>query len=371
MYFYVDESGQTGLNLFDQSQPVLYYGVLRSSFDLDDLAEKDLTPLRKKLEVNRLHAAEIGVERLASISNELKDIKDKYDLGFDIYLVNKKDHALISFFDQVFDQGLNPAVPWTAYWTPLRYVLLGKVSLLFDDEILERAWHARKHKNNKEAEDILKQICQDLIKRINRVPDARSREIIFDGLSWVIKNTEKIGYNIDSKKEGLNISPNLVGFQSVLHGISSYLGSTCSTAAKIIVDRQSQFNTAQRDITEFYQKNRHISWASGPFMPKIDYKHMPVVPITCTAGTESAGLEIVDIFIWIFKRHLEEKYLDQQLTSLLGEISHTGFFSEISIPAIIERWTNFFEKMPEQSQSSIERANIIWQSHEKFRKKHL
>lgn len=35
MYFYVDESGQTGLELFDGNQPFLYYGVLSSKVNLD------------------------------------------------------------------------------------------------------------------------------------------------------------------------------------------------------------------------------------------------------------------------------------------------------------------------------------------------
>lgn len=30
MHFYVDETGQTGRNLFDKTQPVLSYGVLSS-----------------------------------------------------------------------------------------------------------------------------------------------------------------------------------------------------------------------------------------------------------------------------------------------------------------------------------------------------
>ncbi|WP_166370308.1 hypothetical protein [Psychromonas sp. SA13A] len=38
MCFYVDESGQTGLELFDENQPSLYYGVLRSKVNIDVLA---------------------------------------------------------------------------------------------------------------------------------------------------------------------------------------------------------------------------------------------------------------------------------------------------------------------------------------------
>lgn len=38
MYCYVDESGNTGSNLFDEAQPALFYGVLTSKLDLDGAA---------------------------------------------------------------------------------------------------------------------------------------------------------------------------------------------------------------------------------------------------------------------------------------------------------------------------------------------
>lgn len=47
MYFYVDETGHTGPNLFDPTQPVLLYGILSSSDNLDKQAEKELAVLRK------------------------------------------------------------------------------------------------------------------------------------------------------------------------------------------------------------------------------------------------------------------------------------------------------------------------------------
>jgi hypothetical protein len=67
MYFYVDETGHTGPNLFDQTQPVLSYGVLSSPHDLDKEAEKELAALRKDLRVPRLHAAEMGIHRLGEV----------------------------------------------------------------------------------------------------------------------------------------------------------------------------------------------------------------------------------------------------------------------------------------------------------------
>ena len=66
MYFYVDESGQTGLELFDENQPFLYYGVLSSKVNLDLLTLPKIKSLRQKLGVDRLHAAELGNGRLVT-----------------------------------------------------------------------------------------------------------------------------------------------------------------------------------------------------------------------------------------------------------------------------------------------------------------
>lgn len=70
MFFYVDESGHTGAELFDATQPVLHYGVLSSDINLDVLAEERLVPLRKRLNVDRLHAAQLGVGRLVTIVDD-------------------------------------------------------------------------------------------------------------------------------------------------------------------------------------------------------------------------------------------------------------------------------------------------------------
>lgn len=117
--------------------------MLSSPDDLDTVAEPALAALRKKMGVVRLHAAELGMHRLDNVIDTLLVLQKKHRIRFDIWQVVKRDHAIISFFDQVFDQGMNPVVPWTAYWTPLRYPLLINLARLFDDELAEKAWRAR------------------------------------------------------------------------------------------------------------------------------------------------------------------------------------------------------------------------------------
>lgn len=371
MYFYIDESSQTGLNLFDESQPFLYYGVLRSKLNLDVLAEKSLKPLRRKLEVERLHAAELGNGRLVEIVSELNKIKREYDLSFDFCRVSKADHALISFFDQVFDQGMNPAVPWNTYWTPLRYVLLIKLAYLFDEDTLKKAWDARISVNDQKAHKLLIKVCETILGRVHSIPDARSREILTDGLSWAINHVSSISYNIDTKRDALQISPNLVGFQSVMHGIASRLEKAKCKASKVVVDRQSQFNAAQEYISNFYHEARDVPWVMGPGLPQMNLSHMPTVPITCTAGTDSAGLELVDIYIWIFKRHVENKPLADELVSIINGQLYRGSYDEISINALMNRWGKWFQDLPEPSEEQLEKAKEMVAQQEAYRKQHV
>ena len=154
MHFYVDETGQTGRNLFDKTQPVLSYGVLSSDANLDKVAEADLAVIRKTLGVQRLHAAELGLHRLSDLVDTLLVLQKKHRIRFDIWQVVKRDHAIISFFDRVFDQGMNPAVPGL-HTGPSALPLLLNLASLFDDELASNAWTARLEAHDERASELL------------------------------------------------------------------------------------------------------------------------------------------------------------------------------------------------------------------------
>lgn len=371
MYFYVDESGHTGLNLFDEDQPILYYGVLSSPVDLNVHARVPVERLRSQLGVERLHANELGVDRLTSICTQLDTIQRKNKIRFDIYSIRKEDHAAISFFDQVFDAGLNKAVPWDWYWTPLRYILLLEVASLFDVPTLKRSWEARVERDADKANEILEDVLQQLLSRIHYISDPRSREIINDALRWASRYPEEIHYNIYTKKSLLQISPNLIGFQSVLHGIAFRLEKDGGKALSIVVDQQSQFNKAQKWITNFYQQTKDIPTEMGPGLPEIDLTHIPEVSISCVAGTENIGLELVDIYLWLLKRSFEKKPLSIPLINLIDKPYSLGYTNGVSLVAIKERWTKFFTDLPHLTKAEEEKIHAMKVISEEKRKKHL
>jgi hypothetical protein len=346
MFFYVDESGHTGSELFDANQPVLYYGVLSSDVNLDVLVELRLAPLRKRLGVDRLHAAQLGVGRLATIADELVSMQKKFTLRFDLYRVNKPDHAVICFYDQVFDQAMNPAVTWTSYWTPLRYILLLKLASLVEEDDARLAWSARIDTNRARANEKLIAVCRRIAGRVDQLPDARSRQLIGDGLTWAAQNPDAIGYNVDHADDIKQISPNIIGFQSVMHGISKRIVQRGKRASRIVVDRQSEFNKAQKTLSEFFAAASGMEGATGPGMPKISFAGMPKTPIEFAAGTDSAGLELVDVYLWIFKRLIDGKDMAAELMPLVYAQRHRGNTNEVSLRAIEARWEQHFANMP-------------------------
>lgn len=346
MYYFIDESGNTGLNLFDANQPILYYGVLGCPVNLDVIAEPMLKELRRDLGVKRLHAAELGVGRLTAVTHRLIPFSKKYDLRFSLLKVVKPDHAIISFFDQVFDSGMNEAVPWHHYFTPLRYILLFKISALFDEQLSKEAWTARRETNSARCADALVKLCNTLLDRVHRLPDARSREIVSGALKWASANPFEISYGVGNHDTALQISPNLVGFQQVMQVMASQSTKMGRKVKTITVDRQTEFNKAQAELADWYLKLRGHKTDMGPGMPKLDYSMMPEVPPTFTPGKESAGLELVDITLWVAKRLEEQKQTSPELQALFWSQAKRGLVDEISLHALERRWRHLLD-LPE------------------------
>lgn len=371
MYFYVDESGHSGPNLFDAEQPILYYGVLSSRVNVDLVGADAIKRVCAELKVPRLHAGELGNGGLVKILPSLTKLHKSLDLRFDIYRVNKPDHAVISFYDQVFDAGINKAVTWSSYWTPLRYVALLKLSILFDEQLARLAWDARIESHDGRSQAKVREVCEALLTRLDRLPDARSRQLIGDALRWAINNLAELSYNAKGKTSQLSVMPNIIGFQSVLHGIASRVRKTGVKATKLVVDQQSQFNGAQRTLSDFYAATAGVDWAAGPGLPKMNLKGVPDVPMDVTSGAKSAGLQLVDVYLWMFKRMMEHKELAPELLRFIKPMFFRTNTDEVSLQAISNRWEPFFRNLPEPNSDQLVQARILMDREEARRQEHV
>ncbi|WP_261530680.1 hypothetical protein [Burkholderia multivorans] len=275
-----------------------------------------------------------------------------------MYGVAKADHAIICFYDQVFDQGVNPAVTWTSYWTPLRYVLLLKLASLFDERLAKMAWEARITPKDEVAHPLMQQLCAELGGRLHRLPDARSRQLIGDALEWGAAHPKDILYSVRSKADMLQLTPNVVGFQFVMQDIARRVRKARREASRIVVDRQSQFNKAQRSLAEYYRAGRGQQFTLGPGMPEEDLRGIPEIPIEFSSSAGSCGLELVDIHLWVFKRWIEGKELSPELGRLLIAQQHRGRTDEISFNALAKRWEPFFTERIEVDMAGIDPTKL-------------
>lgn len=333
MYFYIDESGQTGSNLFDQSQSVFYYGMLSSKFDIDSCAVDKLKRIRNRLGVSRLHAAELGVARLDLIADDLIYLQNSLNTDFDLFYVNKKDLAVICFFDQVFDSGLNESVSWKSYCTIERYVILICVYMLFDDDLIKLAWQARIEANDEKSYKLFKEVCLNLIDRAKNIDDDYLREVVVLALRWALENYKEILYNAKCKNDQKMLMPNVVCFQFVMIGLARRSNGGCID--RILVDRQTQFNELQKFLSKCYYKNYGEVYRIGGGLPDYDFRGMPNPDkLLIGSSSNSCGLELVDIYLWLVIRKIQKKHLTGKLEHLLEICAKTGGQQGLSMGSI-------------------------------------
>lgn len=76
-------------------------------------------------------------------------------------------------------------------------------------------------------------------------------------------------------------------------------------------------------------------------------------------GRSIIELELVDIYLWVFKRLMEEIELTPEIYPLLKKQMYKSRTDEISINAIAPRWQKWFEDLPEPTEEQLEKGREI------------
>lgn len=375
MFFYIDESGNTGNNLFDSTQPVLSYGLLSCPVNLDIRARGIHRKMLRRLGVTTLHANELREQGLAEIGDLLLQLHKEVRFDFDYYFVNKRDFALVTFFDHVFDNVLNPAVPWTLYQTPMRYVALIKLAALFDDDLLERTWRAATTLNREQSLAALAEVFPELLARIeSSALDARSKQIFTETFAWAHDFPAHLDFNASSRWQTHFMGPNLVGFQFVLFAIARRLRmKNRKEPLRIIVDRQHQYNAIQRDLQTHYERIA-AAVAVEPF-PRFyldrdinrEYANMPARPFDISASNESVGLQLTDVCLWLYNRFLRQGAPCPALTPFLSRLMRRSLADGIHMKGFEQRWLAFEAQLPEIDECDPEQVRRLIEEQEAAR----
>ncbi len=346
MYAYVDETGNTGKNLFDKAQPTFVTAALMSREEFDVVYGNRVVGLAESVGKQRIHANELGLGKIELITPGLLKILKQAKARFFLSRVEKKYLAATKLVDTIFDSGENLAVPWHVYnFRPLRLQLVFKIAAFLVDESLARAfWLCLMEPNETEAHKGFIQVCKELLSRLQALPDQRSRELVSEALGWAIENPEAIYLHVNSKLARYGHLPNMVAFISLLEGIEDQSRLWRRPVKKICHDRQMQFDRSLKFWHELLS-NASPDPLVLPFEePRVLRRVFASKFVTSTVA-DSPGIQATDVVLWLYKRIVEGNHVGPHSRALMLHVFRQARHHVFSFESVSRELAEFFEML--------------------------
>ena len=175
MYAYIDESGNTGFDLFDPAQPYFLNVAMSSPVDFDEVFRERVERIAQRAGVEYLHASEMGVDGVEAIARSLIELVKFSQVRFYFAAVDKADVAAMKFFDAIFDPGENPAAPRHSYiMRSLKFVLLFEFLHILEEQDIRLFWEAMTGTPSLESESKAVLVIDNAMQGVRNLRDDRS-----------------------------------------------------------------------------------------------------------------------------------------------------------------------------------------------------
>ena len=323
---YTDESGNTGIHLFDSSQPYFWTGTLLASEEFADSAKLFVENWCDKFGLKELHGNELGLPRIDRLASDLELLLDSVDSRFVFTVLEKSHFAATKFVDTFFDCGINEAVSPLYYNTRLlRLHIACVVSMLMEIRDLECFWNAYKSGDCRGFRDSLENLDQKVTKFVQ---DDRTKQVLSDAIGWAFKHPERfIGPPVTEIE-----SPNAVSIGLLVGALQAEYDETGRRLMRLIHDDTNQFGLAIKAVFGFYRK-----LASVPEIPDeifSDTIELDTVNFSVEMQSSSSthSLQIIDIVLWTVKRFWDRNELGfpacEKLLSTVFERSQIQEFTQ-------------------------------------------
>ncbi|MFZ5352779.1 MAG: DUF3800 domain-containing protein [Bacillota bacterium] len=297
LHLYTDESGNTGLSLFDDKQPYFWTCTMITEEDFNTV---DLSPVLSALQVDRLHANIIGLPGIESISDQLCEIITN-KCTFLFTKIEKRYFAKLKLFDLIFDNGINHATTTIHYGIrglrlPLAYNFVINVSPKSEEEF----WESYEKGDKSNFVRLLKRVRWNIN---HKVHDNRIVQLLTDAINWAISNPDPF---LEYRKSRMD-SPNVVALTLIINNINSMLDGSDYEIVEFVHDRQNQFAPKIRETFDLL-KNTYSETSPETIISDIKIVDSFKCPINILASDNSIGLQITDLSLWLVKRILDKGY---------------------------------------------------------------
>lgn len=304
MFVYIDETGSTGLNIFDTNQDTLMSAAVVARFNFDSIATLRHTQILNRISCAEIHANELGVARINEISHRLKKVVLDFKLRFACTKVEKRYLAISKLFDTLFDSFENVAVPWHVYNIGvMRLIMMFKLNAIVTEEHLVNFWNCCMLERKRAiAQSNFVDLCNSIKNNVNVLPDARSRQIISEALSWAAAHSEAISFQPANEQIRLMNSPNFVAFSSLIPAISMMAARASRKVRGIVHDEQSQFG---RVFNYYHQSMQNAGVLNQPRVfgvGRLDFRPLQNSSLDMRDSASSFGLQVADIYLFLQKK---------------------------------------------------------------------
>lgn len=333
MFAYVDETGNTGANLFDIAQPDFFTAALITKTNFDLLKGSAIKSLCRSIGVDALHASVLGFEPIEKIAPSLLAILKDSDARFFFSRVEKRYLLATKVFDTFFDSGENPAAPWMVYnFRLLRLILCFKVATIINYDIAEKFWAMLMAKKEADARAMIPGICDALLENVHQIVDQRSRDIITDALTWSQAHPEALDIFIAGRQAKNGHMPNMVAFVNLLQGLEHFSKRWNRPLRRIVHDRQSQFENTLKEW------HRLFSNASGEPIYRLGETYVLQMvkgsAFDVSASGQSGGIQVADMILWLHRQMLAKKSFPPGCAKLLNHAFRKGWLSDFSFDGV-------------------------------------
>ena len=351
MFVFVDETGNTGGNLFDTAQPDFLAGALITKTDFDACRSGAVRSLCRRHGISSIHGSVIGIDAIEKLSGQLLRILKQVDARFFISRVEKSYLLVTKLFDTFFDSGENPAVPFLTYNAkPLRLLLCFKVASLVDEAVAQNFWSMLMEKNEAKAREDIPGICDTFLERVHHLPDERSREVISETFSWARAHPEALDFAQARREAKKGHMPNLVAFINLLEGLEGYSKRWKRSVRRITHDRQSQFESTLREYHRLFAEaiDGPVTWFGDNF----ELRRVPGSEFKISSSEQSAGIQVADLFLWLFRQMINDKPLPVASTRLLRYCLNKSYICDFSFDRVTSDLAEKFDALRNTDLSS-------------------
>lgn len=333
LFAFVDETGNTGSNIFDEAQPDFFTGALITKSDFDVLHKKTLRAICRKHGIEALHASVLGFGPIERVAPDLLTLMKKVDARFFVSRVEKRYLVATKLYDTFFDSGENPAANWNAYNVRvLKLTMCFKVASILTHDTAREFWAMLMARNEKQARLKIPGICDAILENVHLLADQRSRDVVTETLKWSRDHPEALDIFIAGRQAKNGHMPNMVAFANLLDGLEGFSKRWNRPLKKIVHDRQSQF---EGSLEEWH---RMFSNASGETIhlpgETMVLRKVPGSTFDVSSSDDSAGIQVADMTLWLFRQFLAGKDIPEGSAAILNYVFKKGYQQDFSFRGV-------------------------------------